>query len=71
MSSKQDIRRQGPGVYKTGPRERFIVKFTREGLTLLMSAALVLADIPGFGLQADASLATGTSKGSLHTKEVA
>ena len=59
--------RQGPEVHKTGPipEERFIAMFTKKVLTLLMSAALVLAGIPEFGLQPDASIATGTSKGSI------
>ena len=55
----------GPGVERTGPitKERFIVMFTKKALTLLMSAALVLAGIPEFGLQVDALIATGMSKG--------
>jgi hypothetical protein len=65
----------GTGSSWTGPipEERFVVKFAKKASTLLMSAALVLGDIPGFGLQADASVATGTSKGSTAqgTKEVA
>ena len=58
---------RGPEVHRTGPfpEERFIAMFTKKILTLLMSAALVLAGIPEFGLQADASIATGTSKGSI------
>jgi hypothetical protein len=55
------------------PEERFIVMFVKKTLSLLMSAALVLAGIPEFGLQVDALIATGTSKGSAiqDTKEVA
>jgi len=72
---EQDTQRPGPGVYKTGPisEERFIAIFTKKVLALLMPAALVLAGIPEFGLQADASIATGTSEGSIavDTKEVA
>jgi hypothetical protein len=52
MSSlEHDTQRQGPAVHKTGPivEERFIVAFTKKTLTLLVLAALVLADIPGFG----------------------
>jgi hypothetical protein len=47
--------------------------FTKKLLTLLMSAAFVLAGIPEFGLQVDALIATGTSRGSTtqDTKEVA
>jgi hypothetical protein len=47
--------------------------FVKKTLSLLMSAALVLAGIPEFGLQVDALIATGTSKGSAiqDTKEVA
>lgn len=72
---EQDVWGQGPGVRKTGliPEERCIVMSAKKVLTLMMSAALVLADIPEFELQADASIATGTSRGSTtqHTKEVA
>ena len=57
MSSRE---RQGPQVKKTGPilTERLIVTFTKKALTLLISAALVLADISGFGLQAQPSIAS-------------
>jgi hypothetical protein len=51
MSSKEhNLRTQGPRVRKTGPvlKEHSIVTFTKKALTLLMSAALVLAEIPGF-----------------------
>jgi hypothetical protein len=76
MSSlEHNTQRQGPGIHKTGPipEERFIVMFTKKLLTLLMSAAFVLAGIPEFGLQVDALIATGTSRGSTtqDTKEVA
>jgi hypothetical protein len=49
----------GPEIHKTGPilKERFIVMFTKKALTLMLSAALVLAEIPGFGLQANATTA--------------
>lgn len=62
-SLEQDT--QGPGVERTGPitKEHFIVMFTKKLLTLLMSAAFVLAGIPEFGLQVDALIATGMSKG--------
>jgi hypothetical protein len=49
MSSlEHNTQRQGPGVHKTDliAEERFIVMFTKKALTLLMSAALVLAGIP-------------------------
>jgi hypothetical protein len=52
MSSQEhNLRKQGPRVHKTGPvlKEHSIVTFTKKALTLLMSAALVLAEIPGFG----------------------
>jgi len=52
MSSQEhNIRKQGPQVHKTGPvlKEHSIVRFTKKALTLLMSATLVLAEIPGFG----------------------
>lgn len=72
---EQDVRGQNREGRKTGPipEERFITMFTKKVLTLMMSAALVLAGIPEFGLQADASIATGTSRGSTRhdTKEVA
>jgi hypothetical protein len=66
MSSlEHNTQRQGPGIHKTGPipEERFIVTFTKKLLTLLMSAALVPLGIPEFGLQVDALIATGMSKG--------
>jgi hypothetical protein len=72
MSSlEQDTQRQGPGVHKTGPilEERFIVMFTKKALTLLMSAALVLADIPGFGFQADPSLAPLPAESALASSQ--
>ena len=72
---EHNTRSQGPEVNKTGPTldGRFIVRFTKKTLTLLMSAALVLADVPEFGLQADASMVPATTKGSQEndTKEVA
>ena len=76
MSSlEQDVLGQGPGGRKTGPipEERFIAMFAKKVLILMMSAALVLAGVPEFGLQADALIATGKSKGSTKqdTKEVA
>ena len=76
MSSlEHNTQRQGPEVNKTGRSldRRFIVKFTNKTLTLLMSAALVLADVPEVGLQADDSIAIGTSRGSTRQdkKEVA
>lgn len=63
---EHNTQRQGPEVHKTGPipEGRFIAMFTKKVLTLLMSAALVLAGIPEFGLQPDTSIATGTSKSS-------
>jgi len=67
MSSlEHDSQREGPVVHKTGPipETRFIVMLTKKVLALLMSAALVLGDIPSFGLQADASIETGTNKES-------
>jgi hypothetical protein len=60
MSSlEHNTEREGPEIHKTGPilKERFIVMFTRKALTLMLSAALVLAEIPGFGLQATFSTA--------------
>jgi hypothetical protein len=67
--------KEGPESDNTGPigAEHIIVRFTKRALTLLMSAALVLADIPGFGLQSDASMTPETSKGSQiqNTKEIA
>jgi hypothetical protein len=45
-------------------KEHFIVMFTKKLLSLLMSAALVPLGIPECGLQVDALVATGTSKGS-------
>jgi hypothetical protein len=46
---------------------------TNKALTLLISAALVLAGIPEFGLQVDALIATEMSKGPMtqDKKEVA
>jgi hypothetical protein len=67
MSSlEQGIPKRGAVVHETSPilAARFIVRYTKRALTLLMSAALVLADIPEFGLQADASMAPATTKGS-------
>jgi hypothetical protein len=52
MSSQEhNLRKQGPRVHNTGPvlKEHSIITFTRKALTLLISAALVLAEIPGFG----------------------
>jgi hypothetical protein len=52
MSSREhNLRKQGPLFRKTGPvlKEHSIVTFTKMALTLLMSATLVLAEIPGFG----------------------
>jgi hypothetical protein len=47
---ERDTQREGPAVHRTGPIPgRFIVMFAGKALALLMSAALVLADIPGFG----------------------
>jgi hypothetical protein len=68
MSSlEHNTQRQGPGIHKTGPipEERFIVMFTKKVLSLLISAAFVLAGIPEFGLQMDALIAPGTSKGPM------
>jgi hypothetical protein len=64
-SLEQDI--QGPGVERTGPitKEHFIVMFTKKALSLMVSAAFVLAGIPEFGLQMDALIAPGASKGPM------
>ena len=63
---EHNTQRQGPQVHETGPTlaGRFIVRFTKKTLALMMSAALVLADVPEFGLQADASMAPARTKGS-------
>jgi hypothetical protein len=45
------------------PEERFIMMFGKKTLSLLMCAALVPLGIPEFGLQVDALIATGVSKG--------
>jgi hypothetical protein len=74
-SLQHNAQKQGPEVHKTCPipEERAIAMFTKKALSLLMSAAFVLAGIPEFGLQVDALIATGTSRGSTeqHTMEVA
>lgn len=47
---EHNTQRQGLEVHKTGPIPvRFLVKFAAKTFALLLSAALVLADIPGFG----------------------
>lgn len=56
----------GPGIGGHG-----IVPFTKQTLTFLMSAPLLVAGIPEFGLLANASMALATIKGSQsqNTKE--
>jgi len=73
-SKEQDTQRQGPVVHKTGPippipKVRLIVTFMKKALTLLMSAALVLADVPGFGFQSDPSLAPVPAESALGSSQ--